>query len=657
VGEYSIHSGQYEPDIRNVFVGNIGRLSSDGVQQLIKYFANLGVAVLKVDIKISFAFLEVRDTPDLQERIESIALGSGGHPPPFGRDGRLLRIEFVQQSSAGKQNIKMRRENMMQPTCSLFVVGFDHRRTSASTLASLFGKFGTVEHVEVKNNYAFVKFFNLNDSIAAQKAMHGFVWHDRTLSVEFSNRKSLGTLGMALLQHQQLHGLSGRPPIMPVHHLQERGGPAFNAPNAHHLPAPMHRSAPPHHSLQQQQASFAPSQHYSSSRPGLEHGNSGAPIAPVNSYDSSSMWTPAQGPTGVPATRPKVEFSAAPPPVNYLYSSGNPADARQRSIPAGSSSMNMPHGSRNAAVEHSFGTNFNNNFYSNAKADERAPKLYVMGGVQQRGYDSGATMAQPLHFQSRNAPSYQQARPADRNPSPRPEFNAGATYNTRAQIFDASPEDSLGSYTDHVYAEQGFRPAGGRTAGLPKHHQPYQFAHLEDHHQRNQPAFDVSGGASISSLGSNGSDGSRSHLSMPLQSGADVFTPGISTALNAPRQSFMPQSHQIPSSSYDIESDSQHYSSLNTAPLSLQEPFAGMMVASNRSNAGLSSHAVDMSQSSRPKGIYSSTNSASGGASSPGSSGPSPFVFSAQSFPVSPILSGENAEQKSFFYDVPVEAP
>ena len=51
-GEYSVHSGQFEPDIRNVFVGNIGRLPEDGVQQLVAYFAALGITVLKVDIKI-----------------------------------------------------------------------------------------------------------------------------------------------------------------------------------------------------------------------------------------------------------------------------------------------------------------------------------------------------------------------------------------------------------------------------------------------------------------------------------------------------------------------------------------------------------------------------------------------------------------------------
>lgn len=105
-GEYSIHSGQFEPDIRNIFVGNIGRLLSDGVQQLKAYFAALDIIVLKVDIKISFAFLEVRNTPLLQGQIDAIAIGSGGKPPPFGKDERTLRIEFVQQSSAGKRSIR-----------------------------------------------------------------------------------------------------------------------------------------------------------------------------------------------------------------------------------------------------------------------------------------------------------------------------------------------------------------------------------------------------------------------------------------------------------------------------------------------------------------------------------------------------------------------
>lgn len=105
-GEYSIHSGQFEADIRNIFVGNIGRLMSDGVHQLKSYFSALNIIVLKVDIKISFAFLEVKNTPMLQSQIDAIALGSGGKPPPFGKDERMLRIEFVQQSSAGKRSIR-----------------------------------------------------------------------------------------------------------------------------------------------------------------------------------------------------------------------------------------------------------------------------------------------------------------------------------------------------------------------------------------------------------------------------------------------------------------------------------------------------------------------------------------------------------------------
>lgn len=656
LGEYSIHSGQYEPDIRNVFVGNIGRLSSDGVQQLIKYFANLGITVLKVDIKISFAFLEVRDTPDLQERIESIALGSGGHPPPFGRDGRLLRIEFVQQSSVGKQNIKMRRENMMQPTCSLFVVGFDHRRTSASTLASLFGKFGTVEHVEVKNNYAFVKFFNLNDSIAAQKAMHGFVWHDRTLSVEFSNRKSLGTLGIALLQHQQLHGLSGRPPIIPVHHMQERGGPAF-ASNPHHLSAPLHRSAPPHHSLQQQ-PSFVPSQHFSTSRPGLEHINSVGALGPVSSYDSSSMWSPApQASTAASAARPRQEFSDSASALNYLYSTGHPpVDPRLRTMENAGSSMNKYHGNRNTITDQSFGSNS----YGNANADDRASKLEVVLGGHgrvQRGYDSGGSVIQPLQYHQYNTPSYHQVRPSDHRPSPRPDNTSipGSTYSVRVHTINASPEESLGSYTDHRYADQGLLPVTRGVTGLPKHHQSYQPMHRED--QRSQPVFDVSGGASIasiSSLGSSGSGGSRNHSSS--QSGAEAFTPGIPAVLSMPRQSFM--SHQIPTSSYEAEGESRRYSSLATAPLSFQEPFSGMVATSNHTSARpISSYSVDIPQYSRQNGGYSSSTSAGTGASASTPSGSSPFIFSAQSFPISPILSGGNAEQKSFFSDDASAAP
>ena len=53
----------------------------------------------------------------------------------------------------------MRRENNQGPTSSLFIVGFDHRRTPTSLLTSIFSPYGPLEYVEIKNNYAFVKVY------------------------------------------------------------------------------------------------------------------------------------------------------------------------------------------------------------------------------------------------------------------------------------------------------------------------------------------------------------------------------------------------------------------------------------------------------------------------------------------------------------------
>lgn len=52
---------------------------------------------------------------------------------------------------------RLRREGQQSPTSSLFIVGFDHRRTPTSLLTSIFSPFGPLDYVELKNNYAFVK--------------------------------------------------------------------------------------------------------------------------------------------------------------------------------------------------------------------------------------------------------------------------------------------------------------------------------------------------------------------------------------------------------------------------------------------------------------------------------------------------------------------
>lgn len=53
-------------------------------------------------------------------------------------------------------------------------------------------RYGPLNRVEIKRNYAFVEFKELDDAIDAQKRSHGTVFDGRTITVEFVESSRLG---------------------------------------------------------------------------------------------------------------------------------------------------------------------------------------------------------------------------------------------------------------------------------------------------------------------------------------------------------------------------------------------------------------------------------------------------------------------------------
>jgi hypothetical protein len=53
-------------------------------------------------------------------------------------------------------------------------------------------RYGPLNRVEIKRNYAFVEFKNLQDAIDAQKRSHGTAMDGRTITVEFVESSRLG---------------------------------------------------------------------------------------------------------------------------------------------------------------------------------------------------------------------------------------------------------------------------------------------------------------------------------------------------------------------------------------------------------------------------------------------------------------------------------
>lgn len=53
-------------------------------------------------------------------------------------------------------------------------------------------RYGPLNRVEIKRNYAFVEFKTVEDAIEAQKRSHGTAFEGRTITVEFVESSRLG---------------------------------------------------------------------------------------------------------------------------------------------------------------------------------------------------------------------------------------------------------------------------------------------------------------------------------------------------------------------------------------------------------------------------------------------------------------------------------
>jgi RNA recognition motif-containing protein len=66
-------------------------------------------------------------------------------------------------------------------------------------------RYGPLNRVEIKRNYAFVEFKNLDDAIDAQKRSHGTVFDGRTITVEFVESSRLGKDRCARVELCRVH--------------------------------------------------------------------------------------------------------------------------------------------------------------------------------------------------------------------------------------------------------------------------------------------------------------------------------------------------------------------------------------------------------------------------------------------------------------------
>eukprot|EP01083_Nonionella_stella_P219031 784929_1 len=95
-----------------------------------------------------------------------------------------MRAEFARGDGRIKRKEDGRRKDIL-PTETLFVVNFSEETTKREDLEMLFSPFGELVRIDMKKNYAFVQFTNVEDSIKAKDATNGGKLDQSVITVEF----------------------------------------------------------------------------------------------------------------------------------------------------------------------------------------------------------------------------------------------------------------------------------------------------------------------------------------------------------------------------------------------------------------------------------------------------------------------------------------
>jgi arginine/serine-rich splicing factor 4/5/6 len=99
-----------------------------------------------------------------------------------------LRVEFARGDGRVKRKEDDRRRHI-QPSETLFVVNFHEETTKREDLQMLFEPFGELVRIDMKRNYAFVQFRNIEEATRAKEVTNGGKLDQSVLTVEYVARQ------------------------------------------------------------------------------------------------------------------------------------------------------------------------------------------------------------------------------------------------------------------------------------------------------------------------------------------------------------------------------------------------------------------------------------------------------------------------------------
>jgi arginine/serine-rich splicing factor 4/5/6 len=163
---------------RAIFVGNC---QNDDQEHLVSLFISKGLSVISCDMKLGFAFVYCQISDNLSDAIQEI----NGQSLP---GGKPLSVAFAKGGEVREKESIRRAKQVASKT--LFIVGFDPSKTSSMDIKDVFSEFGKINNIEMKKNFAFVEFDNIEDTKPAIERYHQKECFGRTISVEYGEKKT-----------------------------------------------------------------------------------------------------------------------------------------------------------------------------------------------------------------------------------------------------------------------------------------------------------------------------------------------------------------------------------------------------------------------------------------------------------------------------------
>merc|ERR550532_1022089 len=162
--------------MRPIFLGNLSAYCN--AQEIEDIFhrpvINIGgpISVDRVDLKRGFCFVFLRDAKALpdKDRAERYVSQINGMDIP--KVSKALRAEFARGDGRIKRKEDDRRKKII-PNETLFVVNFHEETTKKEDLEMLFSPHGQLVRIDMRKNYAFVQFTDVEDATKAKEATNG----------------------------------------------------------------------------------------------------------------------------------------------------------------------------------------------------------------------------------------------------------------------------------------------------------------------------------------------------------------------------------------------------------------------------------------------------------------------------------------------------